>query len=184
MGMVIKIDVDGVIRDILTPICDIYNNACGMSMTIDDIKEYDVNNIFTKLYDKFTMKPSDYFFNYMSDDVFLNKALPLKGASEAIKRLRENGNKVVIVTYQETLKNKLLTLEFLDKFGIEYDDICFTKDKYLIKGDVLIEDNPHFLMDERDECLRICVDYPYNRHVRLMRVESLSEAVDILLDEY
>ena len=103
---------------------------------------------------------------------------------EKLKFLKENGFKVIIVTWQESLKNKLLALEFLNRYDIPYDDICFTKDKYLIQGDILIDDNPEFLDDPRDKSLKFCVEYPYNSHIRsALKVDSLEDAVDLLLTE-
>ena len=182
--MIVKIDMDGVIRDILTPMCDIYNHLCKENVQPKDINVYNVNEFFVKMWDEFLFKPSDHFFNYMANDVFLNKAKPYEGVREAILRLQEVGFKVVIVTWQETLKNKLLALEFLDRYNIPYDDICFTRDKYMIGGDVLIDDNPEFLDDPRDKSLKLCVEYAYNNHVRnALKVDSLEDAVDLLLTE-
>ena len=182
--MIVKIDMDGVIRDILTPMCNIYNDLCKESVQPKDINVYNVNEFFVKMWNEFLFKPSDHFFNYMADDVFLNKSKPYEGVREAILRLQENGFKVVIVTWQETLKNKLLALEFLDRYNIPYDDICFTRDKYMISGDVLIDDNPEFLDDPRDKSLKLCVEYAYNSHIRsALKVDSLEDAVELLLTE-
>lgn len=182
--MIVKIDMDGVIRDILTPMCDIYNDLCKENVRPEDINVYNVNEFFVKMWDEFLFKPSDHFFNYMADDVFLNKSKPYEGVRDAILRLKENGFKVIIVTWQESLKNKLLALEFLNRYDIPYDDICFTRDKYLIQGDILIDDNPEFLDDPRDKSLKLCVEYAYNSHIRsALKVDSLEDAVDLLLTE-
>ena len=182
--MIVKIDMDGVIRDILTPMCDIYNDLCKENVQPKDINVYNVNEFFVKMWDEFLFKPSDHFFNYMADDVFLNKSKPYEGVRDAILRLKENGFKVIIVTWQESLKNKLLALEFLNRYDIPYDDICFTRDKYLIQGDILIDDNPEFLDDPRDKSLKLCVEYAYNSHIRsALKVDSLEDAVDLLLTE-
>lgn len=182
--MIVKIDMDGVIRDILTPMCDIYNDMCKENVQPHDINVYNVNEFFVKMQEEFLLEPAHHFFNYMADDVFLNKSKPYDGVRDAILRLQENGFKVVIVTWQATLKNKLLALEFLDKYNIPYDDICFTRDKYMVQGDVLIDDNPEFLNDPRDKSLKLCVEYAYNSHIRnALKVDSLEDAVDLLLTE-
>ena len=182
--MIVKIDMDGVIRDILTPMCDIYNHMCKENIKPEDINIYDVNKFFVKMWDEYLFRPSDHFFNHLASDVFLNKSKPYDGICEAISRLQEYGIKVVIVTWQESLKNKLLALEFLDRYKIPYDDICFTRDKYMISGDVLIDDNPEFLNDTRDTSFKVCIDYAYNKNVEnALRAKSLKEAVDMLLAE-
>lgn len=182
--MVIKIDMDGVIRDILTPICSIYNDLCKDNVVPQDIDVYNVNKFFVKMNDMFLLDPADYFFNYKAEDVFLKMARPYDGVRDAILKLQNNGFKVVIVTWQETLKNKYLALEFLDKYNIPYDDICFTRDKYMVQGNVLIDDNPEFLDDPREKSAKICIEYAYNKHVgSALKVDSLTEAVDLLLME-
>jgi len=40
------------------------------------------------------------------------------------------------------MQNKLWTLEWLDKYGIEYDSILFGRDKQIIECDFLIDDDP------------------------------------------
>ena len=55
--MVVKIDMDGVIRDILTPMCDIYNNMCKETTQPQDINVYNVNEFFARMWDEFLLKP-------------------------------------------------------------------------------------------------------------------------------
>lgn len=182
--MIVKIDMDGVIRDILTPMCGIYNSLCKENIQPSDIDVYDVNKFFHKMLDNFYLEPSYYFFDYMANDIFLEKAKLYDGVKEAILKLRSNDIKVIIVTWQKSLKNKLLALEFLNRHDIPYDDICFTRDKYLIQGDVLIDDNPEFIDDERDKSLKLCVEYSYNKHIKNgIKVESLLDAVELLLSD-
>jgi 5'(3')-deoxyribonucleotidase len=182
--MVVKIDVDGVIRDIITAMCQIYNKKFGGNLCSDDIVDYDINTNFHAIAEKTGMKPTDYFFREHADDIFLYVSQPFEGIKEAIDTLRSNGHKVVIVTWQFNLENIMHTLRFLDVHGIRYDDICFTKDKWMIKGDYLIDDNPEFIMDKRDKSKKIVVDTPYNRNVskKYKRVNSLKDAIAYIIN--
>ena len=177
--MIIKIDVDGVIRDIMPVVCQIYNDEFGTSYTVEDITDYDISLLFKGIREKYDMTASDFFFRKNASKVFL-RSKPFDGVREAITILREKGHKVVICTWQFTLGNIMRTLNFLDVWGIKYDDICFTKDKWMVKCDYIIDDNPGFLIDERETGKKIIIDAPYNREWNdegIIREKSLYDAV-------
>jgi len=183
--MVIKIDVDGVIRDIISAMCNIYNENFNGKLCVNDIEDYDVNTNFPEIIQQTGKKPTEYFFTDHADKVFETVSKPFVGVKDAIDKLRKNGNKVVIVTWQFSLKNIKHTLDFLETYNIKYDDICFTKDKWLIKGDYLIDDNPEFILDKRDKSRKIIIDTPYNRHItdKFIRVNSLKDAVNYIISK-
>ena len=183
--MTVKIDVDGVIRDIVSTMCEIYNKEFGGNLCAEDIDDYDVNTNFPAIMEKTGRKPIEYFFTDHADKVFETVSKPFDGVKEAIDRLRRNGIKVVIVTWQFSLKNIKHTLDFLDMYDIKYDDICFTKDKWLVRGTYLIDDNPEFIRDKKDKSRKIIIDTPYNRHVskKYTRVASLKDAVDFIIEK-
>ena len=182
--MTVKIDVDGVIRDIITAMCGIYNKKFGGKLCPDDIDDYDINTNFVEIPKRTGMTPVDYFFRENAGLIFEYFSQPFEGVKESIDELRNNGHKVVIVTWQFNLENIMHTLRFLDVHGIRYDDICFTKDKWMIKGDYLIDDNPEFIMDKRDKSKKIIVDTPYNRNVskKYKRVNSLKDAIAYIIN--
>ena len=74
---------------------------------------------------------------------------------------------------------------FLQKNKIPYDDICFTRDKWMIQGDWLIDDNPEFITDEREKSRKIMIRMPYNKNCDFFctRANGLQEAVDIILEQ-
>lgn len=180
--MIIKIDVDGVIRNINETMCKMYNDLFDENLTVEDMFDYDVEKVFNKVKEKLGMTAVDYFFDWSARSIFLNSE-PYAGVREAIQKLRDAGHKVVIVTWQFSLQNKYYTLLFFEKNKIPYDDICFTRDKWMIQGDWLIDDNPEFIEDERDKSKKILINMPYNKKVIpfLKRANNLQEAVDIIL---
>lgn len=187
----VKLDVDGVIRDIVTPMCYIFNEQFNMSIKPEDIDEYDVEEFFGKYHKLDPQKDgastySEYFFKEWAGVVFYNWAKCYKGVKEAIDKLHDTGLfRIIIVTKQYGTINKKRCLDFLDRENIYYDDICFVDEKTLINGDVIIDDNPEFLNMEDLTITRICIDKPYNREKCFCdyRVKDLSEAVDILIKE-
>ena len=180
--MIIKIDVDGVIRNINKSMVDLYNSDFFDSIKVDDISEYDVEKVFPKIKKTLGITASDYFFKFNSNKIFLLSETYSK-VRESIDLLRNNGHKVIIVTWQPVFRNKINTLYFLESNGIQYDDICFTKDKWMVQGDWLIDDNPEFITDERDESKKMMIKMPYNKDCNFPcnKANNLQEAVDIIL---
>lgn len=183
--MIVKIDVDGVIRDIISAMCELYNERFCGNLTVDDIDDYDVNLNFSEIKKQLGKKPTEYFFTDNGDLIFETLSKPFNGVKEAIGKLREQGHKVIIVTWQFSLKNIKHTLDFLEMHSIKYDDICFTKDKWIVKGDYLIDDNPEFILDDRDTSEKIIIDTPYNKYVSndFNRCVSLSDAVEYIINK-
>lgn len=187
--MVIKIDIDGVIRDIITPMCELYNNLIEKNTNScvyghkypTDVKYYDVEQSFELVKRYACMDTKEWFFDKNAKKLFL-ESKPFFGVKEAIDRLHNNGHKIVIVTWQLSYENKLYTLEFLEKNGIYYDDICFTKDKGMINGDMLIDDNPEFLDTQDENVIRVCINRPYNMDYENshIRVNSLNDIANII----
>ena len=182
--MIIKIDVDGVIRNINKTLCRLYNDLFNENLTSEKILDYDVDKTFKRIQEEMGMTACNYFFDLCSKEVFLNSS-PYDGVREAILNLRHAGHKVVIVTWQYSLENKYNTLLFLQKNKIPYDDFCFTRDKWMIEGDWLIDDNPEFITDERDKSRKIMIRMPYNKNCNFFctRANDLQEAVDIILEQ-
>lgn len=182
--MIIKIDMDGVIRNINETMCKMYNDLFEENLTVEDMFDYDVEKVFWKIKEEMGLNAVDYYFNTSSKEIFLNSK-PYDGVVEAIKRLRYAGHKVVIVTWQFSLENKCNTLLFLKNNKIPYDDICFTRDKWMIQGDWLIDDNPEFIEDEREKSSKIMIRMPYNKDCKFFctRAKDLHQAVDIILEQ-
>lgn len=177
-----KIDVDGVLRDILTNCCKIYNNKFNTKLTPNDCFDYNVKISFPE-YANINIDAADEFFNKNAFNVLYQSSTFLN-VSKAIKKLRDNGHKVIITTWQYNTLNKSLTLGWLAKHNIEYDDICFTKDKFLIEADYLIDDNLEFLdqqskHDKNVKC--ICIKAAYNKNDRYESYDSLYDFVNSFL---
>ena len=51
--MIIKVDVDGVIRNMFDNMCKVYNNCFNEHMTVEDIFDYDVDFVDSDLKTKY-----------------------------------------------------------------------------------------------------------------------------------
>ena len=184
-NLIVKIDVDGVLRDIFTPMCELYNHKCLENISVSDIHSYNVDETFSKLKELDIKNVSDFFFKDNSKTLFLDSK-PYPYVQESLLRLKENGCKIVISTWQLNTDNKILTLKFLQENNIPYDDICFSKDKWIVKSDFIIDDNPEFITDEREKAKKILIDMPFNRSINrkdVVRVNNISDAVDIIISQ-
>ena len=182
--MVVKVDVDGVIRNMFDKMCSLYNILFEENKTVDDIKDYDVDKSFPKIKEKLDISANKFFFECYSETLFLMSE-PYDDVVDALEKLRKEGHKIVIVTWQPSVKNKHHTLTFLEVNHIPYDDICFTKDKWLINGDWLIDDNPEFICDTREKAEKVMINYAFNKDCDFpcKRLNNLKEAVDYILSK-
>lgn len=133
------IDCDEVLRDNIINMLEVYNKEYNDNKTVEDIFDFDVDKVFTKVKETTGASASKYFFEQHSKEVF-SDAVPMPFAKEAVDILRKYG-KVIVVTYQKNTENRYRTLKWLDDNNILYDGICFLRDKTLVHADYLIDDN-------------------------------------------
>jgi len=186
--MRIKIDLDGVIRDIVTPMCHVYNRDVphGTKVRPGDIVHYDVGVMFPQIaecekYDGLCVR--DIFFTgENARTVFLDRALIIPGSVEAIRRMMDAGHTVSIVTWQMNEDNIRYAIEFLSRHKVPYDEIMFTHAKEMVITDFAVDDNPEFLEPEGREVGKILIDAPYNKwYDRAVRKNSLADAAEYIL---
>jgi 5'(3')-deoxyribonucleotidase len=159
---IIKIDVDGVLRDMLSAMCGIYNAVYNDNIQPCDVKDYDVDVSFPKCKEKDGISAKYFFFNEYEYEVY-NCADVLPKAKEAMDILHNLGYYIVIVSHQENYLNRHDTLVWLDNNDIYYDSICFTKDKSIVKGDIMVDDCVDYLKQcEQNGEELICIKAPYN----------------------
>lgn len=187
-NLVFAIDCDEVLRPTLDGMVRLYNEHFNANITRDDVKDFICEKSFPDIEPLTGVSASEWFFQVHGEELFL-EADAYPNVKEDIERLRKYG-RVIILTYQRTYDNKIQTLKWLEKQGIECDGICFLKDKALLNSDYLIDDN-----DWNFRCCgakhAIVVNAPYNLNVSndeisrgsafistVDRVDTLHEFVD------
>jgi len=110
----------------------------------------------------------------LMDDVyygknFINKLPPIPGGKEALEEMVSDGHSVFICTaplskYKHCVREKY---EWAEKnLGYAWTKrIILTKDKTLVYGNYLIDDNPKIEGIMAPEWEHVVFDKPYNRHV-------------------
>lgn len=156
------IDVDEVLRELLSNMIFLYNKEFNENIRYDDVKDFKVETSFPKIQEITGVTASQWFFQDNGDKLFLNSQ-PFPYIKKDIEILKMYGE-VIIVTYQKSYINKHQTLEWLEKNGIEPDGICFLKDKTIISGDYFIDDNDWNFIGCNAK-IGILINAPYNKHV-------------------
>ena len=175
--LTIGIDVDGVLRDNLQIMVDLYNENFKKNKEVSDIKDFRTEITFPDIEPSTGKKASEWFFQGHSKEIFLN-AKPFYNAAEDIKKLRELAN-VVIITYQKSLVNRMHTLCWLEINGIEYDGLIFMKDKTKFICDYLIDDNDwNFLGSNAKHGILITAPYNVDKSTLDILNKSNCESID------
>lgn len=188
--MNIGIDIDGVLTNDDDYILDFTSKYCYEH----NLKGFDNANSYEyrKLdWDENTINDyrKEYFLNYVKNEP------ARKFASEVIKKLRDDGNKIFIISARyKTHENgkinneniKECTLNWLRKNNIEYDKIIFTKTPKVNeilenKIDIMIEDSPTTINELVKVVKVLYYDTRYNRNIEHKNITRVYSWYDIYM---
>lgn len=100
---------------------------------------------------------------------FIKNLPPIAGGLDALLEMEEKGHQVMICTsplydYENCVLEKF---EWMDRYlGKEWSSkIILTKDKTLVKGDILIDDKPLITGKCTPEWEHVLYTKPYNQHI-------------------
>ena len=175
--LVIAIDVDGVLRDNLGKMVKIYNKEFKDNKKVEEVRDFKTDISFPRIQAESGKTASQWFFQDHSKELFLD-AKPFKNVKKDIKDLQQYG-KVIIITYQKSYKNKMQTLQWLERNGIEPDGIVFLKDKTLLNCDILIDDNDWNFIGTKAKHA-VLINAPYNEATDLTKLLDSGSAEDII----
>lgn len=157
--MRIGIDIDNTITDIENQLNEAaYNYAKQLGKEIDkNIKVEDSKNdgnVYQKIY-KFTYEELKHFLGDIQEEI-TNNAIPRSGAVEAIKKLREEGHEIYIITARDNEFHEdpyMLSKNWLDNNSIEYDKLIVNvREKAPLCKNEKID---IFIDDQLNNCLEV-----------------------------
>lgn len=182
------IDIDGVLRNLVPHMVEIYNKEFGENMSYDDVKIYYVNRSFPKVGERYEDIPN-WFFQEHGHELFYESEA-IECAVGAVNKLKDYGT-IEIVTKQRSLQNKIDTLAWLHKVGVKYDSVSFVSDKSIVCCDYFIDDfHENFVGCGTQGSTGVLINAPYNRNVdmdelkpqtgfdKILRYESLFDFVN------
>ena len=176
-NLTIAIDVDGVLRDNLGEMVNLYNKEFNDNKKVEEITEFKTELSFPRILQESGVTSSQWFFQNHSKELFVD-AKAFANAAEDIKMLQGYG-KVIIVTYQKSYLNKHQTLEWLEKNGIEPDGVCFLRDKTQLHADIFVDDNDwNFIGCNCDN--GILINAPYNKKINVSELTEKSNCESIV----
>jgi 5'(3')-deoxyribonucleotidase len=118
---------------------------------------------------------------------FFRKVEVIDGTGPALRRLSDDGAHIRILTHrlfiphfhQEAVRQ---TVEWLDRNGIPYWDICFLKEKVEVGADLYVEDSPDNIEALHDAGKPVIVfTNPTNRHIDAgLRADSWSQVEELV----
>ena len=186
--MRIGIDCDGVLRDLITCITD----------SVKETHPQHADKILTaESWDWEQWLPfwtEDETEKYVFEDNYLDffgpECPPIDSAVEDWNKLRawalENGHELILVSAQREHCEEPTT-EWLKKYGFDFDEIHYTKHKWSIDVDVLIDDSPEKLEDFAKQSVTngypICMKQSWNQecHTKYMSIDRLSDITHPLI---
>ena len=181
--MNIGIDIDGVLVDEDQYIIDCTSKYCFEN----NIEGF--TNPYACEFEKFDWskeRVEDYRNQYFNEYV---EDYPARMyASEIIKKLKEEGNNIIIITarhksyYDAEMQEKIK--KWLEKNNIYYDELIFAKVPKLdevkkYKIDLMIEDSVNTIVQLKDIVKVFCYDARYNRDLKCDNVTRVFSWYDI-----
>lgn len=138
--LLILCDMDEVVADLLSEWLRIYNEKWNDTLSREQVTAWDIRKFVRK-------ECGAKAYDILRDPGLYPAVQPIEGALETITHLRMQGHRVVFVTscVIGSVDAKMRWLQkngFIDH-GATPKDFIAAKDKFLVGGDVLIDDGPH-----------------------------------------
>lgn len=184
--MNIGIDIDGVLTNDDDYILDCATKFCyENNLTFfDNPYNYETRKFD---WDKHTLNKyrEQYFWDYVNNEP------PRKFAQEIIKKLKDEGHNIYIITsrhlsYNKGVKGDLMRssiIKWLNKHNIYYDKIFFSTDKTVqiqeLNLDIMIEDSPLTIPTFANYVHVLCFDCRYNRDLNCSNMTRVFSWYDI-----
>lgn len=153
--MIILTDADGVLEDLTQVWIELLNETYGRNVKYEDVVEWDMCKAYPGL-------TRDQVYGMELQPEIYDRMRPLEGAREVLEKIIAKGHELYVVTNTpyEVFTDKMEKVMFKYYPFLTWDHFIVTSNKKLIKGDVLIDDGVHNLIE--GDYKKILVSAPYN----------------------
>lgn len=173
--MTIGIDVDGVLRDMVTGLQRQYTRDYPDHVMLP-VTEWGLEKFFP-IGDGIW----DYLFKERAYEIFEQGSPEISGGFSMMARLRSMGHSLIIVTKQPS-GNEKFTLAWLEKHSAPFDGFCVVPHKGLLRLDVMLDDYEKNLKQVAAVgTVAVCFDQPWNQAWQGKRVHTHKEFTDFIL---
>lgn len=176
--MKILIDMDDVMENLLVSWVKYLNDKYNLSVDVNSIDNWDFQGQFLSL-------TREQIKEALSDEELWKSVEPIDGAVETINKIISDGDEVYVVTATDYRSLKLKMENVLLKYFpcIDKHNVIIAYNKQMIKGDVLIDDGVHNLINGDYE--KILFDAPHNRDFSaesfgMYRAKNWDDVYDII----
>ena len=163
----VAVDLDGVLAEAMIGWCELYNQRHGKSLSLEDIRAWDVW--------KLVKIQRDEFFRLLDDAWLQWERIPVteQGVGEQIKLLHDFGT--VDVVTGRSARTVASAKEWLRAHSIPYDRFVRTEStlaKIRLDYDVFVDDSPALMryIASRSTALGILYTRPWNRDTQIPTV--------------
>lgn len=153
--LTILFDADDVVENLCDCWVAMLNEQYGTNVALEDIRNWDIILAFPTL-------TKEQIFSVVYDDELWRRIVPIHGSVEVLQKLYDEGYQLYMVTASSyrTCKTKVERLLELFPF-LDWEHIIITSNKQMVRGDILIDDSPHNLVN--GDYFKILFDRPHNR---------------------
>jgi len=136
--MIVMIDMDDTIELLVKGWVKYINIKYGTTTKLEDVTDWDITKAFPTL-------TKEQGYGVEKEDALWDYVEPMPGAKEAMEKILADGHEIYIVTntVYESLKAKMDKVLFKYFPFIDWGHVIVTRNKHIIKGDVLIDDGIH-----------------------------------------
>lgn len=151
----ILFDADDVAETLLESWVGTLNNRYGTSVSVDDVTDWDVSLAFPTL-------TKEQIYGVLQEDEVWANLIPMPGAQKYLQQLHDEGHELYMVTATDYRTCCVKIERILELFPfLDANHIIIAHNKQMVRGDVLIDDGPHNLVN--GQYFRILFDAPHNR---------------------
>ena len=145
--MIIWFDMDGVLCNMIEPMCREHNKKYGTDIKPEDITEWTLSETMKDVY-----RNTPNFFRILP---------PIPGMIDLILETNERHEVHIASDPGRVPKIAHDKMQWLRDYGLGKIPVTLTETKYLLRGDILIDDAVHHVKNFQGHS--ILVDAPYNR---------------------
>ena len=170
----ILLDCDGVLSDFVGSALEVINALSGVypGFQPHHVVDWHIEKLLPK-------HLQDAFFWHMEQPNFCLNMKTLRGEIHLARELQRLGHEIIVVTSPwKSSDHWIKEREMWLRSYLGDIEICHTDKKYLIQGDIFVDDKPEHVEKWKQSNpmnAGYLFDAPYNKDVKLPRIKSLRE---------